>query len=357
MEKRQARSWRENLIDIQPYTAGEQPKTDGVIKLNANENPYPPAPGVEAVLRSFRTDLLRKYPSSNSEHLCKITADYYNLEPRSVFVSNGSDETLALAFRGFFNSDKPVLFPDVTYSFYPVWCKLFNIPYKLINTDEQFNIHPEHYFIDNGGVIIANPNAPTGISLNRTQIELLLDNNKQSIVIVDEAYVDFGGDSVINLINKYETLLIIKTLSKSRSLAGLRVGFALGNPELISVLTAVKNSFNSYPVDALAQSAAAAALLDETYFRKRIDQIIAVREKYKRELESLGFYATKSRANFLFVSHKSAKAEAIQQHLKEKGILIRRFDAPRIANYLRITIGTEPEMDELTKQISEFLDG
>ena len=357
MEKRQARSWRENLIDIVPYTAGEQPKTDGVIKLNANENPYPPAPGVEAALRGFRADSLRKYPSSNSDDLCKITADYYNIDPRSVLVSNGSDEALALAFRGFFNSDKPVLFPDVTYSFYPVWCKLFSIPYKLINTDEQFKIHPEHYFIDNGGIIIANPNAPTGISLSRDQIEQLLDNNKESIVVVDEAYVDFGGDSVIDLINNYKTLLIIKTLSKSRSLAGLRVGFALGNPELISVLTAVKNSFNSYPVDSLAQLAAAAALSDETYFRKRIDQVAATRERCKRELESLGFYATDSRANFLFISHNTVEAEDIQLRLKERGILVRRFDAPRIANYLRVTVGTEPEMDELIRQIREFLSG
>ncbi|GHU49104.1 histidinol-phosphate aminotransferase [Clostridia bacterium] len=348
-------TWRDKLIDIQPYTAGEQPTRGDIIKLNSNENPFPPAPGVEAVIKNFPVDTLRKYPQIDGKDLRQAAADYYGLNPESVFTANGSDEVLALAFRGFFNSPKPILFPDITYSFYPVWCKYYGIIYERPPVDEGFRIHPEDYFRENGGIIIANPNAPTGIELTREQIIAIMDHNRDSVVIIDEAYVDFGGKSSIDLISRYDNLLIVQTFSKGRSLAGMRVGLAFGSPELISVLTAVKNSFNSYPLDSLAQAAAIASLADDVYFRKRVKQVITVRENTKAALERLGFLVTDSKANFLFAANEEVNAESLKTWLLGQDILIRHFDLPGINNHVRITIGTEAQMDSLIEKIEEYL--
>jgi histidinol-phosphate aminotransferase len=348
-------TWRDKLVNLQPYTAGEQPSSGDVIKLNSNENPFPPAPGVETVIKNFPVEMLRKYPQIDGKDLRQAAADYYELSPESVFAANGSDEVLALVFRSFFNSAKPILFPDITYSFYPVWCKFYGIPYERPPVDEGLRINPEDYFRENGGIIIANPNAPTGIELSREQIIAIMEHNRDSVVIIDEAYVDFGGRSSIDLINCYDNLLIVQTFSKGRSLAGVRVGLAFGNPELISVLTAVKNSFNSYPLDSIAQAAAIASLADDVYFRKRVKQVMTVRENTKSALERLGFSITDSKANFLFAVNEDISAKSLQEWLKGQDILIRHFDLPRISNHVRITIGTEAHMDRLIEKIKEYL--
>jgi histidinol-phosphate aminotransferase len=347
--------WRENLIRIKPYKAGEQPKSGDVIKLNANENPYPPAPGVEAVLRGFSADGFRRYPQTDGTDLRRALAREHGLDPFSVFVANGSDEVLALAFRGFFNSNKPVLFPDITYSFYPVWCEFFEIPFRMVELDGELRVRPEDYAAENGGVVLANPNAPTGIALDLSEIERLVASNGDSVVIVDEAYIDFGARSAVKLLSKYENLLIAQTFSKGRALAGLRLGMAFGSPELISVLVAVKNSFNSYPVDSFAVAAGVASLADGAYFAARAAQVVATRERVAASLREMGFFMTDSAANFLFVTHPGAPAAELLAYLKERGILVRHFSLPRIDRYLRITVGTDAEMDRLLAVVSDFL--
>ncbi|MDR0569771.1 MAG: histidinol-phosphate transaminase [Clostridiales Family XIII bacterium] len=347
--------WRDCLIDIEPYVAGEQPTKPGVLKLNANENPYPPAPGVEDAVRGFSVASLRRYPQIDNDALRQAAAEYYGVAPGSVFAANGSDEALAFAFRAFFNSGRPVLFPDVTYSFYPVWCDFYGIPYERIPLDGEFRANPQDYARENGGVVLANPNAPTGIEMGREGLERLIEGNSGSVVIIDEAYADFGGMSAVGLTARHENLLVVRTFSKGRSLAGMRVGLAFGSQELVGALAAVKNSFNSYPLDSVAQAAAIASLADEAYFRERSAQVAATRERVKKELFGMGFRGTDSVANFLFVTHEGVSAKKLQDWLKERDILVRRFDLPRIGEYLRITVGTDEDMDVLLARIKAYL--
>ena len=347
--------WADKLRKIQPYVAGEQSKNPNIIKLNANENPYPPSPKVKEVLSNFNTDNLKKYPASDALELKNALAKAYNLNENQIFMGNGSDDVLALCFQAFFCSDKPILFPDLTYSFYPVWCSLFKTPYKNIPLDENFRINPDDYKEENGGVILPNPNAPTGIYENLDFIEKILNNNTDCIVIIDEAYIDFGGESAISLLDKYENLVIVQTMSKSRSLAGLRVGYAFASAELISVLDAVKNSYNSYTMDSIAISAAAASLADNEYFKDTCNKIINTRQKTIQALEKLDFDVVPSMANFVLATHKSVKAVDIFEKLKAQNIFVRYFKIPRIDNYLRITIGTDDEMDKLFYALKNLL--
>ncbi len=347
--------WSDKLRKIQPYVAGEQSKNPNIIKLNANENPYPPSPKVKQVLSSFNTDNLRKYPASDASELKLALSKAYNINENQIFMGNGSDDVLALCFQAFFCSDKPILFPDLTYSFYPVWCSLFKTPYKNIPLDENFRINPDDYKEQNGGVILPNPNAPTGIYENLDFIEKILNNNTDSIVIIDEAYIDFGGQSVISLLDKYQNLVIVQTMSKSRSLAGLRVGYAFASAELISVLDAVKNSYNSYTMDSVTISAAAASLADDEYFKDTCSKIINTRQKTIKALENLGFDVVPSMANFVLATHKTVKAITIFEQLKKQDIFVRYFKIPRIDNYLRITIGTDDEMNKLFYALKNLL--
>lgn len=347
--------WLDKLRKIQPYVAGEQSKNPNIIKLNANENPYPPSPKVKEVLSNFNTDNLKKYPASDALELKNALAKAYNLNENQIFMGNGSDDVLALCFQAFFCSDKPILFPDLTYSFYPVWCSLFKTPYKNIPLDENFRINPDDYKEENGGVILPNPNAPTGIYENLDFIEKILNNNTDCIVIIDEAYIDFGGESAISLLDKYENLVIVQTMSKSRSLAGLRVGYAFASAELISVLEAVKNSYNSYTMDSIAISAAAASLADNDYFKDTCNKIINTRQKTIQALEKLDFDVVPSMANFVLATHKSVKAVDVFEKLKAQNIFVRYFKIPRIDNYLRITIGTDDEMDKLFYALKNLL--
>ena len=347
--------WADKLRKIQPYVAGEQSKNPNIIKLNANENPYPPSPKVKEVLSNFNTDNLKKYPASDALELKNALAKAYNLNENQIFMGNGSDDVLALCFQAFFCSDKPILFPDLTYSFYPVWCSLFKTPYKNIPLDENFRINPDDYKEENGGVILPNPNAPTGIYENLDFIKKILNNNTDCIVIIDEAYIDFGGESAISLLDKYENLVIVQTMSKSRSLAGLRVGYAFASAELISVLEAVKNSYNSYTMDSIAISAAAASLADNDYFKDTCNKIINTRQKTIQALEKLDFDVVPSMANFVLATHKSVKAVDIFEKLKAQNIFVRYFKIPRIDNYLRITIGTDDEMDKLFYALKNLL--
>ena len=347
--------WADKLRKIQPYVAGEQSKNPNIIKLNANENPYPPSPKVKEVLSNFNTDNLKKYPASDALELKNALAKAYNLNENQIFMGNGSDDVLALCFQAFFCSDKPILFPDLTYSFYPVWCSLFKTPYKNIPLDENFRINPDDYKEENGGVILPNPNAPTGIYENLDFIKKILNNNTDCIVIIDEAYIDFGGESAISLLDKYENLVIVQTMSKSRSLAGLRVGYAFASAELISVLEAVKNSYNSYTMDSIAISAAAASLADDEYFKDTCNKIINTRQKTIQALEKLDFDVVPSMANFVLATHKSVKAVDIFEKLKAQNIFVRYFKIPRIDNYLRITIGTDDEMDKLFYALKNLL--
>ena len=347
--------WSDKLRKIQPYVAGEQSKNPNIIKLNANENPYPPSPKVKQVLSNFNTDNLRKYPASDASELKLALSKAYNINENQIFMGNGSDDVLALCFQAFFCSDKPILFPDLTYSFYPVWCSLFKTPYKNIPLDENFRINPYDYKEENGGVILPNPNAPTGIYENLDFIEKILNNNTDSIVIIDEAYIDFGGKSAIYLLDKYENLVIVQTMSKSRSLAGLRVGYAFASAELISVLDAVKNSYNSYTMDSVTISAAAASLADDEYFKDTCSKIINTRQKTIKALENLGFDVVPSMANFVLATHKSVKAINIFEQLKKQDIFVRYFKIPRIDNYLRITIGTDDEMNKLFYALKNLL--
>ena len=350
-----SKPWSDKLRKIQPYVAGEQSKNPNIIKLNANENPYPPSPKVKEVLSNFNTDNLKKYPASDALELKNALAKAYNLNENQIFMGNGSDDVLALCFQAFFCSDKPILFPDLTYSFYPVWCSLFKTPYKNIPLDENFRINPDDYKEENGGVILPNPNAPTGIYENLDFIEKILNNNTDCIVIIDEAYIDFGGESTISLLDKYENLVVVQTMSKSRSLAGLRVGYAFASAELISVLEAVKNSYNSYTMDSIAISAAAASLADNDYFKDTCNKIINTRQKTIQALEKLDFDVVPSMANFVLATHKSVKAVDIFEKLKAQNIFVRYFKIPRIDNYLRITIGTDDEMDKLFYALKNLL--
>lgn len=347
--------WKKNLLSIKPYTAGEQPKTGSFIKLNANENPYPPSPKAVKAINEFNGENLRKYPDASAYALRKIIAERNGLDVSEVFAGNGSDDVLALSFRAFFNSDREIFFPDITYSFYPVWCSLLKIPYRTVPVDGDFRINAEDYAPENGGVVIPNPNAPTSIGENLDFVRRILDANRDAVVIIDEAYVDFGGCSSVGLIHEYDNLLVVQTTSKSRSLAGMRVGTAMGNRELISVLEAVKDSYNSYPLDSIAQAAAAASFEDEEYFKSTVSRIVHTRGITADKLKAMGFKVLDSSANFLFASHKSVPASEIFRRLRDKGIYVRYFDLPRIDNFLRITIGTDEEMAALVSALEDFL--
>lgn len=348
-------SWRDNLIKIEPYVAGEQPDKTDFIKLNANENPYPPAPGVISAISRFNSEGLKKYPDADAKPLAAAIAERVGLERENVFVGNGSDDVLALCFRAFFNSDKPVIYPDITYSFYPVWCDMLRIPYETIPVDDSFNINAADYKRENGGVVIANPNAPTSIGRGLDFIREILDANPDSVVIVDEAYVDFGGVSAIALLAEYENLVVTQTFSKSRSMAGMRIGCAFGNKEIISALYAAKDSYNSYPMDSVAIEAGVASIQDEEYFRATLGKVIATRTRLTDELRSLGFSLPDSSTNFVFAEHASRSAKDICEYLKTKDIYVRYFKKPRIDNRLRITVGTDEEIDALVKALKEYL--
>jgi histidinol-phosphate aminotransferase len=341
------RLWENNIRRVIPYVPGEQPNKLGMVKLNTNENPYPPAPGVKQVLQVFDTDKLRLYPDPTIKLLVDELAHYFQLDSNQVFVGVGSDDVLAMAFLTFFNSGKPVLFPDITYSFYPVWCDLYRIPYETPKLNADFGLIKEEYRKKNGGIVIANPNAPTSIYEDLSVIEDILQHNREVIVIVDEAYIDFAGRSAIQLIHQYDNLLVVQTFSKSRSMAGMRIGYAMGNPLLINALNNVKFSFNSYTLNQTSILAGVESVKDASYFKDGIDKIRSTREMSEKAFRNLGFTFPKSGTNFMFVTHESIPAKLIYQALREKDIFVRYFALPRIDNYLRVTIGTEEEMKRL----------
>ena len=337
--------WSPFVKDLVPYVPGEQPKLTKLVKLNTNENPYGPSPKAVAAMQAELGDSLRLYPDPNSDRLKQAVADYYGVSTAQVFVGNGSDEVLAHAFHGLFQHGQPLLFPDVTYSFYPVYCGLYGIPYEAIELDKQFQIRVEDYARPNGGIIFPNPNAPTGCALALEAIERLLKANPNTVVLVDEAYIDFGGETAVSLVDKYPNLLVSQTLSKSRSLAGLRVGIAVGHPDLIEALERIKNSFNSYPLDRMAIAGAAAAFEDKAYFEQTCQRVIDSREAVVAGLEQLGFEVLPSAANFVFARHPGKDAATLAAGLREQGVIVRHFKQQRIAQFLRITIGT-PEQNQ-----------
>ncbi len=349
-------SWEDGVRRVVPYVPGEQPKQAGIIKLNTNECPYPPAPGVRRALDELDCGSMRLYPDPESGELVKALAEYYGLSERQVFVGVGSDDVLAMAFLTFFNTGKPILFPDITYSFYDVWADLFRIPYERLPLDEDFRIRTEDYADrECGGIVIANPNAPTGILLSLSEVERIVSANRDVVIIVDEAYIDFGGESALPLLEKYENLLVVQTCSKSRAMAGMRIGFAFGREKLIGYLSDCRFSFNSYPMNRPALAAGTAAIKEDAYFRKICDKIIETRERVKGELKELGFSFADSRTNFVFAAHERVPAREIFEMLKEKRIYVRYFAKPRIDNHLRITIGTDEEMDRLIAVLREYL--
>lgn len=348
--------WSDVVHKLTPYVPGEQPKLENLVKLNTNENPYGPSPKVIEALKLEAADSLRLYPDPNSDALKLAIAETYQLKSNQVFVGNGSDEVLAHVFQALLKHDKPLIYPDITYSFFPVYCRLYGIQYQLIPLAKDFTINVEDYMQPNGGIIFPNPNAPTGIPLVLTEIERLLQKNTESVVVIDEAYVDFGTESAVTLINKYPNLLVTHTLSKGRSLAGLRVGYALGSPALIEALTRVKDSFNSYPIDRFSSAGAIAAMQDTVYFEKTCKQVIATRNGLIHDLMNLGFEVLPSGANFIFAKHQSRDGAELTNLLREKSIIVRHFKAPkRIAPYLRITIGTDAQSKLLIEALAEIL--
>lgn len=349
-------SWEENVRLVTPYTPGEQPKEKNIIKLNTNENPYEPAPAVRELLKNvdFASEL-RKYPDPAASKLVAALSKAYNMPEDQIFVGVGSDDVIAMSYLAFFNSKKPILFPDITYSFYDVWAEEFRVPYETVPLKEDFSLNVDGFLKENGGVIIPNPNAPTGVLETLDDMEKIVKNNSDSVVIIDEAYVDFGGISAIPLIEKYENLLVVQTFSKSRSMAGSRIGFAFGSKKLIKYLMDVKYSFNSYTMDRVTIELGAKALEDDEYFKDTCKKIIETREWAKNEFVKLGFDFADSKSNFVFVTHKSKPAKEIFEALKEEHIFVRYFNRPRIDNYLRITIGTREEMEKLFAFLTNFL--
>ncbi len=347
--------WSPLVVGLEPYTAGEQPQDQTIIKLNTNENPYPPSPRIQPLLQDINLDQLRRYPDPNSHQLIKALAQYHQLDTTQVFVGNGSDEVLAHAFQAFFKQTDPILFPDISYSFYPVYCALYEIDYRRVPLDPDFRIDIVDYAKPNGGVILPNPNAPTGIELEPLALRELLSSNPHSVIVIDEAYVDFGATSVVPLINEFANLLVIRTFSKSRSLAGIRLGYALGQTNLIEALQRVKNSFNSYPVNQLSSAIGIASIADNDYFEDCRQRVIDSRENLAAALVELDFQVFPSRANFIFVRHRSLLAADLYQQLKEVGILVRFFDAPRIDNCLRISIGSEIDCEALITAIAAII--
>lgn len=348
--------WEENVRKVVPYVPGEQPDKLNMIKLNTNENPYPPSPKVEEALKNMDIDCMRLYPDPTAKILVNALAETYGLKPENIFVGVGSDDVLAMIYMTFFNGNKPIIFPDITYSFYDVWAEEFRVPYERIPLNEAFEIDAKDYIRENGGVIFPNPNAPTGVLLPLDEIEKIIQANRDVVVVVDEAYIDFGGESALPLIDKYDNVIVVQTFSKSRSLAGMRIGYAMAQPKLISYLNDVKYSFNSYTMDQTTLTLGAAVLSDPAYFEETRQKIMATRERAKKEFAALGFSFGDSMSNFLFVTHPKAKAEDIFMALREKDIYVRYFKKPeRINNYLRITVGTDEEMDALFAFLKEYL--
>ena len=342
-------SWKDNLRTIDPYVPGEQPQLSDMIKLNTNENPYPPSPKARDVLTNFELDTLRLYPDPDSSLLVNAIAKRYEVGADQVFVGVGSDDVLAI------NSKKPILFPDITYSFYDVWATLFNIPFERPALDDDFNLVAADYYKENGGVVIANPNAPTGIVQNESFLRDVIEHNRDVVVIIDEAYVDFCGESALYLTKEYDNVLIVQTFSKSRSMAGMRIGYAMGNPELIKAMNDVRFSYNSYPMTRLSVALGVAAIEDEDYFQATKNQIIETREWTKRELKALGFTFGDSKTNFIFAKHSTVDAEVIFDKLREKHIFVRHFSGERIRNYLRISIGTMAEMEKFIDELKKIV--
>ncbi len=349
------KKWEENIRKVSPYVPGEQPQTGDVIKLNTNENPYPPSPGVYEAYCAVDFGRFGLYPDPVSGDLVRALEKYYGLREGQVFVGVGSDDVLSIAFQTFFNSDRPILFPDVTYSFYPVWAAMYRIPYECPPLDENFRIRPKDYRRENGGVVIANPNAPTSIGLARGQMEEILRANQDVIVIADEAYVDFGGETVLPLLDRYENLLVVRTYSKSRALAGMRIGFAMGNERLIQALGDVKESINSYPMTRASVPVGVASLEDEEYFREHLRMVMDTRAWSKGQLEKRGFQVMESQANFLFARHPEMSGEYLFEQLRERKIFVRHFSGERIKEYLRITIGTDAQMERLMAALDEII--
>jgi histidinol-phosphate aminotransferase len=348
--------WSATIRALQPYVPGEQPKLPNLVKLNTNENPFGPSPRVLEAIRGETADSLRLYPDPESTRLREAIAAFFgNIEPEQVFVGNGSDEVLAHAFLALLKHAQPILFPDITYSFYPVYCRLYEIAYRTVALDDRFMLRVADYSQPNGGIIFPNPNAPTGCALPLADVEGLLKANPGSVVIVDEAYIDFGGASAVALVGRYPNLLVVQTFSKSRSLAGLRVGFAIGHPDLIDALQRIKNSFNSYPLDRLAIAGATAAIEDREWFERTRQAVIRTRTALTHNLESLGFEVLPSVANFVFARHPKHDAEKSALALRQRGIIVRHFKAPRIEQFLRITVGTDEQCAVLVNALGEIL--
>lgn len=346
----------DGLRQISPYVAGEQPNVKNAIKLNTNENAFPPSPKVLEAVKTFDANELTRYPSLTNNEMIDSLSRQYNLPPHCFLVGNGSDEILAFAFQAFFNSKRPLLFPDISYGFYKIWADLFHIPYKEIELTDDFTINSSDYLQENGGIIFPNPNAPTGIYKPISEIEHILQQNKENVVIIDEAYIDFGGESVVPLIEKYDNLVVVQTFSKSRSLAGIRLGYAISNPNLIGVLSAIKHSFNPYSIDLLAEKIGTAALNDAEYYNKINTSICLTRDIFSKQLSDLNFCVLPSKTNFVFAQHPDFHAEEISTFLKTHGIFVRHFNSPkRISNFLRISIGTEEEMIKVIEQLAIFL--
>ncbi|QTR46770.1 histidinol-phosphate transaminase [Thiothrix litoralis] len=346
--------WSKLVHDLDPYVPGEQPKDQRYVKLNTNECPYPPSPNALAAIHAAADERLRLYPDPNADELKDAIADYYSVERANIFAGNGSDEVLAHVFCGLLKHDAPLLYPDISYSFYPVYANLYQIEAKQIPLRDDFSLNLKDFSGKNGGIIFPNPNAPTSMAVGLDVIEALLQANRDSVVVVDEAYVDFGAETAIPLIAKYPNLLVVQTFSKSRSLAGLRVGFAVGHPDLINALERVKNSFNSYPLGRMAIAGAAAAMRDKEYFASTCQQIIATREMTVQKLTELGFSVLPSAANFVFARPPAGNAEALYLALKQRGVLVRYFNKLRINEYLRITIGTDDEMNTFLQILAEL---
>lgn len=348
-------AWETNVRKVIPYTPGEQPECPDIIKLNTNENPYPPAPGVTRILREMDAECLRKYPDPTADALVLALSEHYHVPKEQIFVGVGSDDVLAMSFLTFFNGEKPILFPDITYSFYDVWAELYRIPYERQPLDDRFEIRTEDYLKPCGGIVIPNPNAPTGAEKDLAELERIIAANPDVIVIIDEAYIDFGGTSALGLISKYDNLLVVQTFSKSRSLAGMRIGYAFSSKELIRYLNDAKYSFNSYTMNTVTIAMGVEAVKDDAYFQETIRKVIATREWTKEELRRLGFVFQDSRSNFIFASHPDYPAKELFAALKQQGIYVRYFEKPRIDNYLRISIGTEEEMKTLLSFLKQYV--
>lgn len=348
------KDFEKNIRKVEPYVPGEQPQHK-VIKLNTNENPYPPAPGVKEALLHMDIDRMRLYPDPTAGNLVSALAEYYGVNDDQVFVGVGSDDVLAMCFLTFFNSEKPILFPDVTYSFYKVWAELYRIPYQCPALDKNFRIVKEDYYKENGGIIFPNPNAPTAIYEELDLVKDILEHNQDVIVIVDEAYIDFAGKSAIELINQYENLIVVQTFSKSRSMAGMRIGYAISNPTLIKYLNDAKYSFNSYTMNQTSLVCGVESVKDKAYFEEQVAKIVATREWTKQELEALGFEFTDSKTNFIFATHPKYVAKKLFEALKKENIYVRFFGGERTKDYLRITIGTREEMETLVSFLKQYV--